>query len=231
MKRLLYHISCLALVILPVLLTVAPAIAQTPVYQGQTIKLAIEEQTGDTYTWDLYSDSTINFATVDGTAVAEGLALFVDNENTGSSVQVTWLEAGVYFYKITAVNEAQCTNNLKVGRIEILPAIPTAQLDLNPNEICIEEPTILIVALTGNEPWSFTIQAEDLNGNITDLLEYNNILNDENPYEIILSPSQTTIYRVIQVKDKFGQNLDPSETITLTVHPLPTNSRIYQIDK
>lgn len=200
-------------------------------YQGQTTELAIEPKPGDTYTWDLYRDSTINFATVDGTAVAEGLASFVDGINTGPTVQVTWLEPGIYFYKVTAVDIAGCTNNLEIGRIEILPAIPTAELDLNPNEICIEDPTILIVTLTGYEPWSFTIQAEDLNGNVTDLLEYNNILNDENPYEIILSPSQTTIYRVIEVKDKFGQNLDPSETITLTVHPLPTNSRIYQIDK
>lgn len=227
MKRLLYHISCLALVILPVLLTVAPAIAQTPVYQGQTTELSIEPNPGDTYTWEIYNDPTINFATVAGTAVADGEASFVDGINTGPTVQVTWLEPGIYFYKVTAVDIAGCTNNLEIGRIEILESLPTAELNLDPNEICINDDALIIVTLTGNPAWEITVEESDLDGNVTGYNTYSGIEADENPYKIAVSPTQTTIYRVVQVKDKYGENLDPSNSVSLTVHPLPAKSKIY----
>lgn len=227
MKRLLYHISCLALVILPVLLTVAPAIAQTPVYQGQTTEIGVEPKPGDTYTWEIYNDSTINFATVAGTAVADGEASFVDGINTGPTIQVTWLEPGIYFFKVTAVDIAGCTNNLQIGRIKIRESLPTAELNLDPNEICINDDALIIVTLTGNPAWEITVEESDLDGNVTGYNTYSGIEADENPYEIAVSPMQTTIYRVVQVKDKYGENLDPSNSVSLTVHPLPAKSKIY----
>lgn len=223
----MYHISCLALVILPVLLTVAPAIAQTPVYQGQTTEIGVEPKPGDTYTWEIYNDSTINFATVAGTAVADGKASFVDGINTGPTVQVTWLEPGIYFFKVTAVDIAGCTNNLQIGRIKIRESLPTAELNLDPNEICINDDALIIVTLTGNPAWEITVEESDLDGNVTGYNTYSGIEADENPYEIAVSPMQTTIYRVVQVKDKYGENLDPSNSVSLTVHPLPAKSKIY----
>ena len=55
----------------------APAMAQTVVnqnvvYQGETTTLEVDSLTGDTYSWELYNDSTVNFATATGTAVADG---------------------------------------------------------------------------------------------------------------------------------------------------------------
>ena len=227
MKRPLYHIIRLTLAILPVILTMASAMAQTPVYQGQTTPLTIEQQAGDTYTWEIYNDSTINFATVSGTAVADGDAEFIGGVNTGPSVSVNWIEPGVYFFKATAVNASGCTNNLKVGRIEVLESLPTANLNLNKNEICIEDDAIITITLTGNPAWEITLELIDLAGNVTDIQTYNNIESVDNPYEITVSPTQTTIYRVTNVKDKYGENLDPSDSVTLTVHPLPMRSKIY----
>ena len=63
MKRPLYYIVRQALVIIPVILTMATAMAQTAVYQGQTTEFSVENIVGDSYEWEFYNDSTVNFAT------------------------------------------------------------------------------------------------------------------------------------------------------------------------
>lgn len=132
MNRLWYYISKLVLAILPVLLTVASAMAQLTVYQGQTTELSVDQQPGDTYTWELYTDSTVNFATTTGSVPAD-MAYFLDGINTGPTVHVVWLQPGVYFYKVEALNAIACTNHIKVGRIVILETeneiIPPVALD------------------------------------------------------------------------------------------------------
>lgn len=118
MKRLLYHIRCLLLVIIPVLLAMAPTMAQTTVYQGQSTELSIEQKGNDTYTWDLYSTPNVNFAFEDGN-IAEDEAYFEGGNNEGPTVKVTWLKPGTYFYRVLAIDETGCTNNLKVGYVEV----------------------------------------------------------------------------------------------------------------
>ena len=230
MKRLVYHIICLVLAILPVLLTVASATAQMRVSKGETIELSVIQEGNDTYTWDLYNDPSVNFATVDGNADIPAEAFFVDGINTGATVSVTWLEPGIYFFRVLAVDVEGCTNNLKVGIVEVLE-LPTAELSLDPLEICIGEPAVLTVTLTGVPAWGFTLQGEDLDGNIIETFDpFENILDGDNPVTITVSPDQTTIYRVVRVVDQIGENLDASESIQLTVHPLPENSQIYIVD-
>ncbi len=223
----MYHIIRLALALLPVMLTVASATAQMrTVYQGETTELSIEQQAGDSYTWDLYNDPSVNFATVDGNAFASE-AFFVDDINTGPTVNVTWLEPGIYFYRVLAVDEEGCTNNLKVGRIEVLEALPTAELATN--EICIGDPGFITVTLTGTAVWEIKLEARNQAGEVTDVIPVTVGENDPNPFNIPVNPIETTIYRVIELKDKNGNNLDPSESVTLTVHPLPVNSKIYRV--
>ena len=111
MNRPWYHIILkLALVIILVVFAVASATAQYAVYQGQTTNLSVEQRQGDTYTWELYTDPNVDFATTPGNA-PESAAEFV-NGNTGPSVQVIWHEPGIYFYKVEAWNAVECTNNL-----------------------------------------------------------------------------------------------------------------------
>ena len=198
--------------------------AQSEVYQGQTTTLEVEQKPGDTYSWEIYNDSTINFAVVPGdTPVTD--ANFISG-NTGASVDVIWHEPGIYFYKVTAVDATGCTNNLKVGRIKIKEAIPTAELEILPDEICITDPSIITVTLTGNPAWKIVMEAEDEDG-VIETFTYEDIGEDDNPFDITVSPDKTTTYRVIHVVDKYGENLDPSNTVTLTVHPLPDMTKIY----
>ncbi|MGQ8338921.1 hypothetical protein ACUNWD_20350 [Sunxiuqinia sp. A32] len=222
MNRPLYHIiKRLVLVIIPVILTMAFAMAQTPVYQGQTSKLEVEEHAGDTYTWEIYRDSTVNFATTTGDAPITDASF--PNGNSGPSVDVTWHEPGIYFYKVTAIDAAGCTNNLKVGRIEILESLPTAIITAD--SICVGDPAVLNVELTGTGPWSITYTTGVTSKTITGI--------DTTSYEIVLDPAPTTTtqYWITEVQDQFGTNTGESEKALLEVYPKPNSSRIYQYDK
>lgn len=217
----------LALAILLVLLTVAFAAAQMrTVYQGETTELSIVQKPGDTYTWDIYNNPNVNFATVDGNASPDE-AEFVGG-NTGATVNVRWLKAGIYFYRVLAVDEEGCTNNLKVGMLEVLENLPTAELAIYPGEICISDPAIITITLSGQPAWSFVLEAEGEDGVIERTAH--TVEEADNPHEITVSPAQTTIYRITDLKDRYGENLEASEDIQLTVHPIPVNSRIYQVE-
>ncbi len=217
----------LALAIMLVMLTVAFAAAQMrTVHQGETIELSIIQEGNDTYTWDIYNDPSVNFATVDGNALPDE-AEFVGG-NTGATVNVRWLKAGIYFYRVLAVDEEGCTNNLKVGMLEVLEDLPTAGLAIYPGEICISDPAIITITLTGTPAWSFTLEAVGEDG-VIETTDYT-VDEADNPYEITVSPYQTTTYRITDLKDRYGENLEESEAIQLTVHPIPANSRIYQVE-
>lgn len=206
---------------LPVVLAVFTAGAQS-VYPGTITELSVEELPGVTYTWDVYNDSTVNFATEDGTAVDDDDAQFITS-SSGPTVQVRWLSPGVYFYKVTATDS--CTNNLKIGRMEVLKALPTAELELNPTEVCVNDSSELVVTLTGDPVWKFTLKAEDEDGSAE--TEYTVKNPDDNPFILVVSPSKTTTYTVVRVTDPNGEQLEPSNTVVLTVNPLPRSSRIY----
>jgi len=205
------------------LLAIAPAMAQTnTVCAGQTSTLSVVEVPGDTYSWELYNDVTgINFAIIDGNCPPEE-AFFVGGDNEGASVDITWLIPGTYFFKVTAVREG-CTDNLKVG-IMIVTESPTANLSLNPTEVCVGSPATLTVAFTGTGPWSFVLEADDgINAPTTTL--YENI--NDNPYSIEVTPAVNTTYRVIAVTDANCSSMDPSNAVTLTVFPAPDTSPIF----
>ncbi|NEW81521.1 MAG: T9SS type B sorting domain-containing protein [Mariniphaga sp.] len=119
MKRLLHDIMRLGLVVmLPLLLALAPAMAQTVVYQGEITPLSVVEFPGNTYEWELYSDLTVDFAKVPGNCPATS-ATFTGS-NTAASVNVNWLQPGIYFYKITVHDAIQCVMNFKIGMIKVL---------------------------------------------------------------------------------------------------------------
>ncbi len=213
----------LPVVWLLLLMAAASAVAQNVVRQGETSQLRVEQMPGDTYTWDLYRDSTVNFAVAPGDCPPTDA--YFPNGNTGATVDVTWLEPGIYFFRVLAVDAAGCTNNLEVGRMQVLEALPTATPSLDPNEICVKDPSVLTITLTGTPLWGFTLEATDEDG--TNVKDYTDIDNAQNPVEIMVSPPKTTVYRVTKVWDKWGTQLSPSETVTLTVHPLPDLSPIY----
>lgn len=221
-------IKCWAMAIAALLLCLLasnPANAQTVVRQGETLTFNVDEIPGDTYVWELYSDSTVDFAITNGDPSPTAYAEFT-GPNDQPSANVLWKEAGTYFVKVTGVDAAGCTNNLKVIHIRVLPALPTAVITAGP-AVCVGEDITLTVALTGTGPWNF---------NYTDgVTEWNvNVPNtSKTPPEIIHTitispgPTGTTQYWITSVTDQLGTNLVPGERTTQVVNPLPAPSPIY----
>lgn len=121
MSCILYIGRRVLVVLLPLLLALAPTMAQTVVYQGATTPLSVVKVPGHTYEWEIYSDLTVNFATTPGNCPVTS-ATFVGG-NTGPNVNVKWLETGIYFFKVTAHDANLCTMNMKVGMVKVIPVV------------------------------------------------------------------------------------------------------------
>ncbi len=199
--------------------TMAHAMAQTDsVYAGQNSDLKVIGFTGDTYVWELYNDVTgIDFVAVPGNCLPSE-AYFTGGINTGTTVNVTWLVPGTYFFKVTATRPG-CSNNLKVGRMIVREALPTSII-AQPAAICIGSESILSIELTGTAPWSV-----ELSDGIT-TTTYDSITTS--PFTINVSPTVTTSYTVTRLSDVNGVNMIPSNTATLIVKPRPITSPIIQ---
>jgi len=216
------------LVAIPLLLAMAPAMAQTNnVFPGQTSELSVVAMPGDTYTWELYNAVTgVNFATVPGNC-PQTEAYFTGGINTGPVVHVTWLKPGTYFYKITA-RKSGCSMNLKVGKIIVSPSMPTAVLSLSQSSICIGQSTNLEVNFTGTAPWSITYRITKPDASTQDVT-INNV--PGNPLLVPFTPTLTGTYtfNVISVTDAWGTNVTPpSSVVQLEVKPQPVTSPIIQ---
>ena len=207
-----------------VVLPVVYAMGQTDIYfTGQTVEWKVDPAPGTSYYWSIYCDPNVNFATTPGNCTGNE-AEFVGGIQNQPTVNVKWNKPGIYFFRVFAQDNKGCTN-LKVGMVEV-KALPTAQLKLNPEEVCVSEPSFLTVTLTGQPVWSFILQARDADGNTT-TATYTNIDSSKNPYEITVTPSKTTWYTVTEVTDRNGVQHEPSNSVKLTVNPLPKSSRIY----
>ena len=119
MNRPLYILRLVLVVLLPLLMALAPAKAQTLVYQGKIFPLSVVQKPGDTYEWEIYSDVAVDFAKVSGNCPTTS-ATFLGG-NTGASVDVQWLQTGIYFFKVTAHNANNCASNFKIGMIKVVP--------------------------------------------------------------------------------------------------------------
>lgn len=229
MKQPVYKLIRMLLVAIPLLLTMAPAMAQTNmIYTGQTVDLSVEMIPGDTYTWDLYSDvSTINFATDEGNCQSTN-AVFAGGINTGPVVHITCFAPGTYFYKVTSYRNG-CSMNFKIGKIEVQLPPSSASLSLTQTSICTGQSTSLVVNFTGTAPWSLTYRVHNPDGTTSDST-LNHIAS--NPAVIPVSPSKTGTYtfEVISVTDAVSTNTNISNTAGLTVNARPGSSRIYQYD-
>ena len=221
MKQLLYTTHRIVIaVLLLLLLAMAPAMAQMVVFQGDTTELAVVQMPGDNYEWEIYTDGTVDFATVPGNC-PPAYILFVGG-NTGASVNVKWLEPGIYFYKVTASDAAACTKNFKIGILEVKQSLPVATItDPDPAGICAGEPVKLEVSFTGTGPWNFKYTDG------TTIWQVSNV--PGSPYLLIIDPGPTTTtdYHITEVVDQKGTNTAVSNTVTQKVNPLPLPSTIY----
>lgn len=212
------------LLLLLVLLTVANAMAQKPILhletdQCDTTELAIVDVPGDRYTWDIYRDSTVNFATDKGDV--DPVPYFENGMYEGSSVRVLGLEPGRYFIRVMVWDEVGCTNNLLVYMLDILETLPEATvLDTS---MCIGEPTFMRIILTGRGPWEVTYTE----GTYTKTINLQGEPGDEFVVPIDPLPVGTNEIWIMEVTDQCTVNSYPSEKGRVVIFPKPRNSRIY----
>ncbi|MBW6489677.1 MAG: hypothetical protein K0B15_00650 [Lentimicrobium sp.] len=222
------HIVRLLAVALVLLLTGASASAQSvTVYAGQTFTFEVDVQFAaeENITYEIYDDfAGINMAVVPGNCPVS--SAYFPSGNTGSSVDITWVVPSMYIVKVEAVNDCP-TNNMKFWLVEVLEALPTASLVVNPEEVCRGDEADLIITFTGEAPFDFTLEADDGSGTPV-VTTYTGIT--DNPFVIVISPNVTTIYTVTTITDANGTNNDPSNSVTLTVKPRPAGSQIYQYE-
>jgi hypothetical protein len=218
LKRPKHILLRLLLVAIPLLMALAPAMAQNTMYAGQSGDLGVIPVSGDTYLWELYKDAPgINFATDPGNCTP-GFAYFTGNDSTGPSVNVTWITPGTYFFKVTA-SRAGCTMNLKVGLMTVINSLPTAVITPPPLAICAGDPAHLTVTLTGTAPWSITYTDG------TNTVTIPNILTS--PYDLVVNPTTTTNYWITSVTDANGTNATPTTPVTQVVNPRPLTTPIF----
>lgn len=225
-KHIILH---LLLVAIPVLLAMAPAMAQTNnAYVGQSVELSVVEIPGDTYNWELYSDvSGVNFATDPGNCPPT-TGIFAGGINTGPVVHALWLTPGTYFYKVTSYRSG-CSMNLKVGKIIIEDRLSAVALSLSQPSICLGQTTNLEANFTGEVPQSITYRIISPDATSQD------ITNTNIPGSTWLIPFKPTLagtytFEIVSITNASGTKTTTSNIVTATVNPKPGKSRIYQYD-
>ena len=208
----------------PVLLSLSHARAQgDTVCVGASSSWAVEAVPGHNYTWELYNDvDGLNLALVPGNCPSSE-AYFIGGVNTGDSVEVMCLVAGTYFIKVTATDT--CTDNIKVGRIVVIPCYSYAEF-LDPTPVCAGDTALLTLEIEGAPgPWDVTYTDGANTWTIEGI--------DESPYTFqhVSTPTDpgSYTYWVISVTNPYGMtNTVPSGPVTLIVKPKPVTSQIYR---
>jgi hypothetical protein len=231
MKQLLYHIMYRTLGILLVVLTVAPAMAQTPIQhivadQCETIEFSVEKWPGDRYTWDLYTElkwDTVNMAIQKGNVDPGGY--FENGMYEGSTVRINWLDAGSYYLRVMVWDEENCSNNMMVFLVDVLEN--KLEATLQGDSVCYGELAVFKIVLTGLGPWDLKYTY----GDGTAILNLNGVTEPETAVTLPPLPVGTTEVWVKEIIDQCTSNLIPSEKARIVIYPKPVNSKIHPVKK
>ena len=230
MKKLIYHIIYLALGILLVTLTVAPAMAQIVVDQCDTMEFSVTSRPSideTHFVWAIYNSSDTPTDVLDPAGALDPVNYFVgENLNTGRTVKVTSLEPGKYYVRIHVWDEIACTDNIEMYLLEVIENKPT--VELIGDSLCIDEqPPVVKIIFTGVAPYELYYSYDD--GNT--ILNMNGITEPEIIIPIMdpLPEGETTFW-VMEVSDGCTVNTyEESErpNVGVIIYPIPTNSKIY----
>jgi hypothetical protein len=198
------------------------AVPYYEISQCDTLELSVVEWPGDRYTWDLYVDSTVNFATQNGDITP--VPYFVNDMYEGSTVQITGLTVGRYFARVMVWDEQNCTNNLMVFMFDIFEQKPYAEL--YGDSVCYGEPVKMKIVFTGTGPWEVIYTYGDgtthlnLNGDIGEKEK-------EFTPPIVALPVGPTEFWILEVKDQCTVNNEIVDKTVVHIYPRPRSSRIY----
>lgn len=195
----------------------------------ETIEFSVVEWPGDRYTWDLYADSTGNFAINKGDM--DPVVYFEHSMYEGATVRVLNLDPGNYFLRVMVWDEVNCTNNLLVFKLTILEHHPYAELF--GDSLCYGEPVVLKIVFSGPGPWKLIYTYGDGTNHI-------NLNNDEWIYErefyenlmgkIPPLPVGETEFWILQVTDQCKVEDQIVDKEVVRIFPKPSTSRIYVSD-
>jgi hypothetical protein len=208
------------------------ALAQKPVTkivaeECETIVFSVVEWLGDRYTWDLYQDSTGNFANNKGDL--DPVVYFEHSMYEGKTVRVLNLMPGSYFLRVMVWDEVNCTNNLLIFNLVILEHHPYAEL--YGDSLCYGEPIVLKIVFSGPGPWKLIYTYGDGADHV-------NLNNDEWIYEnefeftpiIPPLPVGATDFWILQVTDQCKVEDQIVDKEVVRIFPKPSTSRIYVSD-
>lgn len=229
MKQSILYMVKKKLGIFLVILIVANATAQKTLHpivieECETLELSVVDMMGDEYTWDFFEDSTANFAVNDDRL--DPLLYFDDGDyRDSSSVIVTGLSPGRYFLRVTAWDEQACTNNLIIFFITVIEHFPEATVI--GDSLCYDDPVVFKIILTGYGPWDVKYTY----GNDNTVVNLNGITEPEQTIKLPPLPVGTTDIWVQEIIDQCSSNIKPSEKGRIVIFPIPTNSKIYPVNK
>jgi hypothetical protein len=220
-----------ALGILLMTLTVATAMAQKPIQhieveKCETIEFSVVDWPGDRYTWDLYRDSTVNYAKEKGDI--DAVPYFEKGMYEGHTVRVNWLEEGRYFLRVMVWNEVECTNNLILFLVDVIEVIPEAEL--YGDSTCIGDDAFVRIVLSGRGPWDLKYSySSDANGN--NIMSVNlHTFDHENIVKIPALPVGLTEFWVDEIITQCSINMIQSDKGRILIYPKPSQSKIYLKD-
>lgn len=233
MKQRLPHINYrIPGILLAVLVMAFSALAQKEVThiiaeECETIEFSVVEWPGDRYTWDLYADSSGNFAINKGDL--EPVVYFEKGMYEGKTVRVLNLMPGSYFLRVMVWDEVPCTNNLLVFKLTILEHHPYAEL--YGDSLCYGEPIVLKIVFSGPGPWKLIYTY----GDGTDHVNLNNdewIYENEFEFTPIIPPLPVgaTDFWILQVTDQCKVEDQIVDKEVVRIFPKPSTSRIYVSD-
>lgn len=212
-------------------LAVATAVAQKPIQhleveKCETIEFSVVDWPGDRYTWDLYRDSTVNYAKTKGDV--DPVTYFEKANYEGSTVRVNWLDTGRYFLRVMVWNEVECTNNLILFLVDVIEIIPEAEL--YGDSTCIGDPSFVRIVLSGHGPWDLKYSySSDGNGN--NIVSVNlHTPDSENIIKIPALPVGLTEFWVEEIITQCTINMIPSDKGRILIYPKPSQSKIYLKD-
>ncbi len=232
MKHALLHIMYRTLGTFLVALTVATAAAQKPVQlieveKCETMEFSVVDWPGDRYTWDLYRDSTINYAKTKGDV--DPASYFEKGMYQGSTVQVHWLDTGRYFLRVMVWNEIECTNNLILFRINVTEVIPMAEV--YGDSTCVGDQSFVRIVFSGHGPWDFKYSySSDANGNTVQSVNFHTE-SEELTIPMPPLPVGLTEVWVDEIITQCTINLIPSDRGRIMIYPKPAQSKIYLKDE
>ena len=224
MKRLKHMIFRVLMVLVPWLLGLNSVRAQADtVCVNETSVWVVEESPGVSHYWELYNDVTgINFVTDPGNCPPTE-AYFVGGVNAGDSVNVMGLRPGTYFIKVRASNS--CTDNIKVGKIVVVPCMSTAVL-LEPAPVCEGDTALFTFEITGGiGPWSITYTDGITEWTIEDIPSSPHIF-QHIPTPTVPGTYQYWITRVVNGAGYVWEA--PGDPVNLIVKPRPVTSPIFR---